>query len=269
MSPDHYEYARGGAESERTVGYCVHPKIRPTLGPNARIADIGTATGAWLEACNEELGTGITLDGFDISDLNFPPPERTSPNVHFHIVDAKQPFAAQFLGQYDLVHIRFMASANTRDCWAVMARCVIPLLKPGGYIQWEEPDLWQVRVLRNEADSCTDNLGHLVHYWSSSVGENLLYGFSTLPHIYQLLGLVERFEDVIASDRLLHNRIPSSKISAQAAFGWARLRAGNGAAGALSMEQLDELERAVERDFDSGAYIRYDIFVIVGRKPLQ
>ena len=152
-----------------------------------------------------------------------------------------------------------MVATNARDDWSIMAQNVIQLLKPGGSIQWEEPDLWNVRVLREKVESQTDNLARLIHYWNSTMGEKLLYGFSTLPAIYQAFGLVNVREDVVASDRLLHNRIPFAKISADGAFGWARLRAMNGMSGALTMEQVEEMQRGVDRDFESGEYTTLEL----------
>ncbi|KAI2479983.1 Methyltransferase [Pyrenophora tritici-repentis] len=90
------------------AGYLTHPNI-PLTASQLRIADVGTGTGIW--AC--ELATKLSsptarIDAFDISDLQFPAPAFRPANVHFHIHNSFQPYADTFLGQFDVVHVRFM-----------------------------------------------------------------------------------------------------------------------------------------------------------------
>ena len=252
----------------RTIGYFIHPSIRQRLGANARIADVGTRTGAWLLALSREMPATVQLDGYDPSDVQFPDQRDLPPNVSFTIADARKPFPLHLHGTYDVVHVRLQVSAMERDHWLLMADHCSVLLKPGGSIQWEEPDLWNIRILRERVDSQTDALFNLHRYWQSSLGERFLYGYSTLPATFQRLGLLDVCEDVVATDRLIHNRTPCARLSAQGILGWARIRAEHHEEGALSVEQVDQLERDVRRDFESGAYSRYDIFVIMGSKKL-
>ncbi|KAF5979421.1 methyltransferase [Fusarium coicis] len=66
-----------------------------------KIAEVGTGTGIWLFDLAQELPDTVCLHGYDISATQFPSKELWPPNVNF----------------------------------------VSKLLKPGGYIQWEEANL--------------------------------------------------------------------------------------------------------------------------------
>jgi hypothetical protein len=48
-----------------------------------------------------------TIDAFDISPAHFPPEAWRLPNVRFVTHDCFKPFAEEFRGQYDVIHIRF------------------------------------------------------------------------------------------------------------------------------------------------------------------
>ena len=47
-----------------------------------------------------------TIDGFDISDEQFSPLYSIS-NVRLFTHDCFEPFPTEFIGQYDIVHVRF------------------------------------------------------------------------------------------------------------------------------------------------------------------
>ena len=47
------------------------------------------------------------IDGFDVSGAQFPPREWLPHNVHLYVQDVFAPFAEEFVGVYDVVHVRF------------------------------------------------------------------------------------------------------------------------------------------------------------------
>ncbi|KAF4945087.1 hypothetical protein FGADI_12201 [Fusarium gaditjirri] len=121
------------------TGYTLHPAI-PRSG-NMKIAEVGTGTGVWLFDLAQELPDTVCLDGYDISATQFPSQELYPPNVSLCLMDSLQDPPDSLLEQYDVVHLRMWASnLRTKDV-KILICSVSKLLKPGGYIQWEEANL--------------------------------------------------------------------------------------------------------------------------------
>lgn len=118
--------------------YCGIPLFRaelPGFAPRA-ILEMGTGTGAWaIEAAERYPEAAVTA--IDIS----PMPERPLPsNLSFQLADVTQhlPFAKE---SFDLVHVRLllMHVPNASD----VLRRALELVRPGGWIIVEDPDLSQ------------------------------------------------------------------------------------------------------------------------------
>ncbi|KAG2421785.1 hypothetical protein HFD88_005761 [Aspergillus terreus] len=131
------------------TGYLLHPRV--PVRDNMKIAELGTGTGVWLLEAEKHLPPTTQLHGFDISDEQFPQKEQCPPNVRFDIMDSFVDPPASRIGQYDVVHLRMWAS-NFRDKdLAPILRHVMKLLKPGGFVQWEEADLTHQVVVGEKA----------------------------------------------------------------------------------------------------------------------
>lgn len=103
-----------------------------------RIADIGTGTASWLVDLGTQLPPASTLHGFDINAATFPPAETLPPNVSLQEANAVEPFPEEHLGSYDLVHARLLMYGIKKDQWELVAKNLASLLKPGGWLLWEE-----------------------------------------------------------------------------------------------------------------------------------
>ncbi|KAL4885718.1 S-adenosyl-L-methionine-dependent methyltransferase [Aspergillus karnatakaensis] len=124
----------------------LHPEIPKDL---ERVADVATGNATWLldlvksrkgDSNSSNIKTKYT--GFDITPSLFPKAE-TAPEVadiDFAVHDFFKPFPEEQLGKYDLVHIRHLSLALPVKQLDVAVKHVTSLLKPGGYIQWEEYD---------------------------------------------------------------------------------------------------------------------------------
>jgi SAM-dependent methyltransferase len=132
---------------KRTLGYLLHPKIPLHLGPNTRIAEIATGTGVFLRDLSQTLAPTCELDGFDISDSQFPPPEQLPNNVKLQLLDAKGPVPAHLQNRYDIINIRLLTAGLFEADWEIVAKNVMSMLKPGGWVQWQEADVAQSRLL--------------------------------------------------------------------------------------------------------------------------
>ena len=121
-------------------GYHLHPTI-PTAAPDLAIADLGTGTGVWLLDLDRRLeNPSARLCGLDISGDQFPRPEWLPQKAQFFECDAFDPKGPpkHLAGAFDVVHIRLLiAVIKDNDPTPVLNFCY-RLLKPGGYLQWDE-----------------------------------------------------------------------------------------------------------------------------------
>lgn len=72
-----------------------------------RIADIGVGSATWPEAMLKEIPENLQIDGFDMDTSKFPAKETLSSNLKLYEHNALMPFNKEFIGQYDIVHVRF------------------------------------------------------------------------------------------------------------------------------------------------------------------
>ncbi|KAI0173876.1 UMTA methyltransferase family protein [Pestalotiopsis sp. NC0098] len=143
----------------KTFGYLFHPKIE--IKRALRVADIGAGTGIWLLDARDHLPENIQLDGFDISFDAAPPIETLPQNVRFQFWNVKEDIPEGLVNAFDVVHVRFMSFVLLNDEIPDVIAKIFRLLKPGGYIQWEEADMESLRFDRSTPTSKTDHLEDL------------------------------------------------------------------------------------------------------------
>jgi hypothetical protein len=101
-----------------------------------KILDIATGTGAWIldvtripEISSRILSDRVKLFACDLSDTKFPPKSVTAPlGIDFFVQDMTQPFAQEFHGQFDLIHIGLVCFALTSQGWSSALKNVYDLL---------------------------------------------------------------------------------------------------------------------------------------------
>ncbi|KAH6715755.1 S-adenosyl-L-methionine-dependent methyltransferase [Leptodontidium sp. MPI-SDFR-AT-0119] len=120
--------------------------LQPNVGPAGsfrNIADVGTGSGIWLEEFAKTLEEAAPVErtfiGFDVSTLMFP----RAPVEGFNFIqhDARKPFPVSEQEKYDLVHLRLLAAAFKEEDIKGVVENVVSILKPGGYLQWEDADV--------------------------------------------------------------------------------------------------------------------------------
>jgi len=122
------------------LGYAIHPSI-PRNHPDLRIADVAAGNGAWLIEISRQVPSFARLQGFDITDANFPANEWLPDNMSMHILDAFTPdLPADLVGAFDIVHIRAITSAVKNNNVQPLITNLVKMLRPGGYLQWDESD---------------------------------------------------------------------------------------------------------------------------------
>ncbi|KAK7999699.1 hypothetical protein PG990_012299 [Apiospora arundinis] len=87
-----------------------------------------------------DANTSAQLDGFDINPTNFPDPAFVPVSVTLKKLDILvKTFPSDLNGVYDVVHIRAFDSVITNAYTLKPVLAVASeLLKPGGFLQWEE-----------------------------------------------------------------------------------------------------------------------------------
>ncbi|KAL6721692.1 hypothetical protein ACLMJK_000796 [Lecanora helva] len=248
------------------LGWLLHPLVANNLGEAPRIADFATGTGLFLLLLSE-LYPGARLDSYDISSAMF----LSDKNVQLSVAKAKDPLPANLHGVYDVIHIRFLSVAMEPDDWKLVLRNMVPLLKPGGVIQWTEPDFSTVQYLGGEPDSTTSTMTKLsLMFRSGGLQQRFSHGWSTLPTIMERCGLrVER--DVVSSDRVVASRRVLTENALVAMLGFARMLAAKQTMESgqpeLTASQIETMKASAMKEIESGCYVRYDVHTAIGFKP--
>lgn len=124
----------------------------------------------WLLDLSSHVSEGTQLDGFDLSEEQFPHKSTWPANINFRTVDAFGEVPEDLVHRYDVVHLRFWCCVVRNNDPTGLIRHAerllskhIPiirrsftkenaLLEPGGYIQWEDADIGQTLVRGHVAE---------------------------------------------------------------------------------------------------------------------
>ncbi|PYH88848.1 hypothetical protein BO71DRAFT_488437 [Aspergillus ellipticus CBS 707.79] len=121
------------------LGFLVHPDI-DTRATDLRVADVATGNGIWLHDFARGKPSSIDLHGFDISLDQVGPKPWLPANTHMHIWNIFENVPDEFVGYFDIVHVRLITVVvKNNDPRPILAN-LKKLLKPGGYLQWDEVD---------------------------------------------------------------------------------------------------------------------------------
>ncbi|KAI0528428.1 hypothetical protein GGR58DRAFT_320518 [Xylaria digitata] len=121
------------------LGYLIHPDI-PTRGDDLKIADVATGNGIWLQDLAETTPFSTELHGFDISLDQVGPKPWLQANIRMHTWNIFEEPPSQFLEYFDIVHVRLITVVVKNNDPRPILKNLTKLLKPGGYLQWDEVD---------------------------------------------------------------------------------------------------------------------------------
>ncbi|KAJ5287689.1 hypothetical protein N7478_003375 [Penicillium angulare] len=121
------------------LGFLVHPDI-DTRAADLRVADIATGNGIWLHDFARGKPPSTELHGFDISLDQVGPKPWLPANIHMHTWNIFENVPDEFVGFFDIVHVRLITVVvKNNDPRPILAN-LKKLLRPGGYLQWDEVD---------------------------------------------------------------------------------------------------------------------------------
>ncbi|KAI1425290.1 hypothetical protein F5Y12DRAFT_747719 [Xylaria sp. FL1777] len=153
--------------------FLLHPLIQTSLrqkkdssqtssGDQLHIADLATGTGIWLFdllKSPEISGLDIQFHGFDISKALFPHSSWLPKNVVLSTSNLLEDPPQSLHGQFDVVHLRLVLSLIRSGSPKPVIQHIKKLLKPGGYLQWDELDPFNhYDVLSPEPDIKAPNM---------------------------------------------------------------------------------------------------------------
>ncbi|KAI1352351.1 S-adenosyl-L-methionine-dependent methyltransferase [Xylaria sp. FL0043] len=245
------------------MGYIIHPSI--TLPSAPRIADMATGTARFLLRLHPQYPDAL-MEGFDISSDLFPSQDTLPSTISLSVRDIKQPFPEHMHEQYDLVHVRLLVTAMRPDDWEPAVRNLSRILRPGGYIQWEECDFLNAEWLKGAPDARIEKTKSIGDAFRNALRSQFEHGWNTLPECMRAAGLTSIISDVVSSDRVTETRESLTLSTLTLVFTWARFKADRGESGSM-FDDLDGLEKAVREEIKSGCYFKFNIHVACARKP--
>lgn len=145
-----------------TLHFNLHPTVKsdiyvpstnghdPHLAtPPLKIADVACGSGAWLRSVAQELPQA-ELDGFDLSLAQCPPTKWLPRNIRLREWNLFDEPTAEMLGRYDVVHTRLIFTVVRGENARPIVHNLVRLLKPGGWLQWDELDVEHSFLMRAE-----------------------------------------------------------------------------------------------------------------------
>lgn len=118
--------------------WIIHPSIDLRGRNNVRVAELAAAHCLWAIEAAETLGPSAHIEGSDISLDIAPSPALLPPNVSLRKWSIFDDIPPGWEGSFDLVHVRLIVGAFGHRHPEVVLRKFVSLLKPGGYLQWDE-----------------------------------------------------------------------------------------------------------------------------------
>ncbi|KAJ9660292.1 hypothetical protein H2198_002600 [Neophaeococcomyces mojaviensis] len=152
LGRDNLESARLSYQHQCMIarqGFFLHPTVLSALNSKdsaepLRILDLATGNGIWaidLAVSLTSTTRPVEITCLDISSAQFPPRQTWPNNVTFDTWDFFTDVPDLYAGHFDVVHVRFIISLLWQDDKSRerILQQFHRLLKPGGYLQWQEP----------------------------------------------------------------------------------------------------------------------------------
>ncbi|KAL8660297.1 MAG: hypothetical protein Q9202_006674 [Teloschistes flavicans] len=112
-----------------------------------------SSLGIWLIDLAKKLGPSVQLDGFNFDLSLAPPPEWLPKNVTlYQRSNFWSAIEENFHEAYDVVRVGNIANHVYNNDPGLLMKKFVAMLKPGGYLQWNQPDTAHRRILKLHPD---------------------------------------------------------------------------------------------------------------------
>jgi chemotaxis methyl-accepting protein methylase len=65
-------------------------------------------------------------------------PAQPPKNITLSVLNVLDPVPQQLAGTFDVIHLRLLILGLPKNTWEIACKNLLQLLKPGGWLQWEE-----------------------------------------------------------------------------------------------------------------------------------
>lgn len=120
-------------------GWLLHPKVQESLSEvkEPQIADVACGSGIWTFEVAQKFPTAI-VTGLDVSAKQFPPEWSWPKNGKLDTLDLCGEVPPKYRGKFDIVHCRLLLGAGPTVDATIFTDAFLKMLKPGGWLQWQE-----------------------------------------------------------------------------------------------------------------------------------
>lgn len=189
---------------QRILKFSIHPSVKLPVNPH--IADIATGTALWALDVAHEHPTA-KLDCSDLDTTQAPAPGWLPSNVSITRWDILEDPPAEAQGHYDLVHVRLLVLVLSGLDPAPIIRRFHSLLKPGGWLQWEDLDTTRMHVKRADPATPAPSLDGIIDMSKSGGRHDWVV---RLPELLTAEGFtdaaIEAFDDPVELCRALNDQ---------------------------------------------------------------
>ncbi|CAJ2507117.1 Uu.00g083030.m01.CDS01 [Anthostomella pinea] len=227
------------------------------------IADIGAGSASWPVTVAREL-PHARIRGFDMDLSKFP--TMLPSNVELGYGNVLEPFPEALQQTFDLVHLRLLVGGIEKHDWVSAARNIMSLLRPGGWVIWEETGLPVRNVLPPKPG--WSKFAELS--WQVSDARNMdLRMPATLNRYLSEAGFVKLDEKVFnsASDENLDGALNEMMIGL-AEQSLAGIVADGSYEDMKTQEKLQSVMKDIRREFDEGSKSYWILHRVWGNKPV-
>ncbi|KAL9585522.1 MAG: hypothetical protein Q9212_001475 [Teloschistes hypoglaucus] len=119
----------------------------------------------WLLDLAQHSPASWKLHGSDVSDANFPSPHYLPKNVSLQILDIFEEIPRELMGAFDIVHVRALANVVKGGNPEHLIAHLVSLLKPGGFLQWDEFDSNTLAGHLPAGKGSKDSIQKLISVW--------------------------------------------------------------------------------------------------------
>lgn len=281
-----YSLPRDASESARleaqhhvwvtNIGFLFHPTITASLPEYATLGEVATGTGIWLldnARSTKSHGKSHQYYGLDLSSAQFP--SKYPDNVEFdelNILDSSVP--EDWKNRFDALHVRLLVCGLSRsEDWKRALSNLIAMLKPGGWLQWEEADFEHCVGAQNVPDPAAAKA--LTHFEQNAIALLKTMGrmnreAAMLDSLFAKARLEDVQRDVFASDRVAETRAGFTEAILGAGEGIIKMvfAAQGGKVEGFKREECEAIAKKARDGAEGGkAYYRGDLIVTIGRKP--
>ncbi|CEL06681.1 hypothetical protein ASPCAL09853 [Aspergillus calidoustus] len=175
-----------------SLGFNLHPTIAASLETQTQsplcIADICTGTAIWLLDLLPSLPPTATLEGLDMSLSLTPPAPWLPANLTLREWNLNDDIPEDLLEKYDVIHLRLLVLVVQNSDPCPIIRKVTRMLKPGGWIQWDDYNYQGTHVVKVDEGLETPALDRLCAFLYASGRQDWVV---ELPGILEAEGLFE------------------------------------------------------------------------------